>query len=85
MSKHTSTCARQLRESKTRVVCWDGLESKVRMPVVVRLLLLPLNLTSIEGLAVFRADGADLVVVSAILPLRVEDRVDVKPRSAGAA
>jgi hypothetical protein len=55
------------------------------MPVVVRLLLLPLNLTSIEGLAVFGADGADLVVVSAILPLRVEDRVDVKPRSAGAA
>ena len=55
------------------------------MPVVVGLLLLPLYLTGIERLAVFGANGANLVVISAILPLRVKDGVDVKPRSAGAS
>jgi len=52
------------------------------MPIVVRLLLLSLYFASIERLAVLRADSTNLIVISAVFPLRVENRMDVESGSA---
>jgi len=53
-----------------------------RLLLGVQLIVLGLQ---VEILALLRADGADLGVASAELPLRVEDRVDVEARGRRAA
>ena len=80
--KHcVTTSLRHLSQDEDRIVARHGLETEIRVPVVVRLdlLLVAALLGSIDCLAVLRADAVDLVVLAAMVSLRVEQGVDVKP------
>lgn len=71
----------KLRQAQRGVVCWHGLKLDVRVPCG-RVVLLPRGVLLVleDGLALRRADGADLVVADAELGRVVENGVDVERR-----
>ena len=71
----------QLRESQGGIVGGEGLKGNVTVPLRIRLLLGAQPVDSLLLVVLFAlhgADDADLGIVAAELPARVEQRVDVQ-------
>jgi hypothetical protein len=84
---HTAAGGGELDETQRRVVGRDGLKGNVAVPLGGALLLGTETLVgrgTVVLLVLDRADGADLGVVAAEFPLRVEQGVDVQTGCRGA-